>query len=57
MDPITADVNLALLLINTGMDFFKRIKAEHGMTDEQLSAYIDKQSAQNADDIKGLLAL
>lgn len=51
------DLQLAFSLLNLGIDFIKRIKAEHGMTDEQLAAHAETQDLANLDDIKKLLAL
>ena len=47
----------AFALLNLALDLIKRVRAESGMTDEQLAAYADKQDLQNKDDIKSLLAL
>lgn len=44
-------------LLNLGIDFIKKIKAEHGMTDEQLAAAAETQDLANKEDIKKLLAL
>jgi len=44
-------------LLNLGIDFIKRIKAEHGMTDEQLFAHAENQDLANKEDIMRLLAL
>lgn len=56
MDPITA-INFGFAALNAALDFIKRIKAESGMTDEQLAAYAENQDLQNKEDIKKLLGL
>lgn len=56
MDPATA-ITFGFALLNDALDFIKRIKAEAGMTNEQLSAHAETQDLQNLDDIKKLLAL
>lgn len=49
-------INFAFLLINAGLDFVKKIKAESGMSDEELAAYADNSDLTNKDDIKKLIA-
>ena len=48
-------LNFILTLLNLAIDEYKRIKAEVGMTDAQLSAYADSLDLQNLADIKSLL--
>lgn len=55
MNPAT--VTAALTILDGVIDLVKRIKAESGMTDEQLAAHADAQDLQNKSDIKDLLAL
>jgi hypothetical protein len=50
-------IQFGFALLNDAIDFIKRIKAETGMSDDQLAAYAEKQDLQNKDDIKKLLAL
>lgn len=50
-------ITFGFALLNNAIEFIKRIKAESGMTDEQLAAYAENQDLTNKDDIKKLLAL
>lgn len=56
MDPVAA-VNLALAVADEAINFIKGIKAQAGLTADQLVALADAQDLQNKDDIKALLAL
>ena len=50
-------LNFILMLVNLAIDEIKRIKAEAGMSDEQLSAYVDAMNLQNSADLKKLAGL
>jgi hypothetical protein len=56
MDPVTM-VNLGLTVVDEAINLIKGIKAQAGMTDDQLAAHADAQDLQNLADIKALLAL
>lgn len=55
MDP-NADIQLGLTLLNIILNEINRIKAERGLTGDQLADLADKQDLANADAIKALLA-
>mgnify|MGYP006266464757 CR=1 FL=1 len=54
MDP-TAAVNLGLLIIDTILGEINKIKAQSGLTGDQLAAMADAQDLKNLDAIKALL--
>lgn len=56
MDPV-AIINLGLAVADEAISLIKGIKAQSGMTDEQLAAHAEAADLQNKDDIKKLLAL
>lgn len=56
MDP-TLMVNLALTAADQIISLIKHIKANSGLTNEQLIAKADTQDLQNSEDIRALLAL
>jgi hypothetical protein len=56
MDPSLL-INLGLTAIDEVVNMIKHIKAQSGMTTEQIVAQADAQDLQNKDDIKALLAL
>lgn len=56
MDPNLV-VNLALTALNEILSIISHIKAQSGMTTEQIAALADQQDLANKDAIKALLAL
>ena len=54
MDPTTA-INLGLLVIDTIISEIGKIKAQAGLTGDQLAAMADAQDLANATAIKALL--
>lgn len=56
MDPV-AIINLSLVIADEAISLIKSIKAQSGMTNEQLAAHAEAQDLANKDDIKKLLAL
>ena len=54
-DPV-ADVQLALKLLDIGLQWLNRLKAQGGMTTDQIIAHADSQDLANLDAIKALLA-
>lgn len=55
------DPNLVVIGVLKGIDelvnLIKHIRAQGGMTTEQIAAHADAQDLQNKEDIKALLAL
>lgn len=56
MDP-NVIVTLALTAVDQVITLIKHIKAQGGMSTEQIAAAADAQDLQNKEDIKALLAL
>ncbi len=56
MDP-NLIVSLGLTAVDQIISLIKHIKAQGGMTTDQIAAAADAQDLQNKDDIKALLAL
>ena len=56
MDPQAA-VTVGLTLLNSVISLIAHLKAEAGMTDDQLIAHADSLDLQNKEDIKALLAM
>ena len=50
------DINLALTLLNLALGWISRIKANNGLTADQLIAAAETQDLSNKDQIKALLA-
>jgi hypothetical protein len=55
LDP-NAAVNLALLILDTVLGEINKIKAQHGLTGDQLADMADKADLANSAAIKALLA-
>jgi hypothetical protein len=55
MDPITM-VNLGLGIVDAAIKLINEIKAQSGMTGDQLIAHADSQDLANKEAIKALLA-
>lgn len=56
MDPAVA-IQLGFAVVDEAINLIKGIKAQTGMTDDQLAAHAEAADLQNKDDIKKLLAL
>ena len=56
MDPTVA-INLGLAVLDETINLIKGIKAQAGMTSDQLVTHANAQDLQNLEDIKALLAL
>lgn len=56
MDPNTV-VNLALTALNEILSIIAHVRAQGGMTTEQIAALADQQDLDNKEAIKQLLAL
>jgi hypothetical protein len=56
MDPTVA-INLGFAVLNEAINLIKGIKAQAGMTDDQLAAHAEALDLENKADIKKLLAL
>jgi hypothetical protein len=54
MDPTSA-VNLGLLVIDTILSEIAKLKAQHGLSGDQLAALADQQDLNNLAAIKALL--
>ena len=54
MDP-NAAVNLGLLVLDTVLGEIAKLKAQHGLTGDELAAMADTQDLANLDSIKALL--
>ena len=56
MDPTVA-IQLGFTVLDEAINMIKGIKAQAGMTDDQLAAHAEAADVQNLEDIKKLLAL